>query len=111
MIPYFTFIVYYFICYSYYFFNSLTISYDIVTTFFNSLIINIHHLDTCQRFKNNLYRLERMSMYIGNNTIALQSREWLVQALISLMQEHPYNKITIKEICTKADLSRSYYNG
>ena len=50
-------------------------------------------------------------MYSGNNIIALQSRQWLIDALLSLMMEENYNKITIKEICKKADLSRqTFYN-
>lgn len=50
-------------------------------------------------------------MYSGNNLIALQSRQWLVDALLSLIMEKDYTKITIKEICKKADLSRqTFYN-
>lgn len=50
-------------------------------------------------------------MYNGNNPTALNSREWLVNALLSLMGEMPYSKITVKMICTKADLSRqTFYN-
>lgn len=50
-------------------------------------------------------------MYHGNNPTALNSREWLVQALLSLMDSMPYSKITIKNICMQADLSRqTFYN-
>lgn len=50
-------------------------------------------------------------MYNGNNPTALNSREWLVQALLSLMDNTPYSKITVKNICNKADLSRqTFYN-
>lgn len=50
-------------------------------------------------------------MYKGNNTIALKSRQWLVEALLSLIIEEPYNKITIRKICEKSDLSRqTFYN-
>lgn len=50
-------------------------------------------------------------MYEGNNPIALHSREWLVDALLSLMEETPYAKITVRDICNKADLSRqTFYN-
>lgn len=50
-------------------------------------------------------------MYIGNNPTALHSREWLVDALLSLMEEQNYSKITVKDICNKADLSRqTFYN-
>ncbi len=50
-------------------------------------------------------------MYEGNNPIALASREWLINALLSLMEHKPYSKITIQDICTAADLSRqTFYN-
>ena len=50
-------------------------------------------------------------MYMGNNPTALHSREWLVDALLSLMEEQNYSKITVKDICNKADLSRqTFYN-
>jgi len=50
-------------------------------------------------------------MYEGNNPTALNSREWLVSALFSLMKTKPYSKITVKDICQKADLSRqTFYN-
>lgn len=48
-------------------------------------------------------------MYQGNNPIALQSREWLIQALLELMEEMPYSKITILTICRRADLSRQTF--
>lgn len=50
-------------------------------------------------------------MYEGNNPTALNSREWLVNALLTLMETKPYSKITVKDICQKADLSRqTFYN-
>lgn len=50
-------------------------------------------------------------MYEGNNPTALNSREWLVDALLTLMETKPYSKITVKDICHKADLSRqTFYN-
>lgn len=50
-------------------------------------------------------------MYEGNNPTALTSRKWLVDALLSLMETLPYSKITVKDICQKADLSRqTFYN-
>lgn len=50
-------------------------------------------------------------MYQGNNPIALQSQEWIVESLISLMEEIPYSQITIQRICKHADLSRqTFYN-
>lgn len=50
-------------------------------------------------------------MYKGTNPTALKSRNWLIDALLALMEEKPYDKITIKDICTRADLSRqTFYN-
>ncbi|MDO5345821.1 MAG: TetR/AcrR family transcriptional regulator [Lachnospiraceae bacterium] len=50
-------------------------------------------------------------MYEGNNPTALNSREWLIDALLSLMKTKPYAKITVKDLCQKADLSRqTFYN-
>ena len=50
-------------------------------------------------------------MYEGNNPIALQSRKWLVDTLLTLMKTTPYDKITIRDLCKHADLSRqTFYN-
>ncbi|MDO4323819.1 MAG: TetR/AcrR family transcriptional regulator [Lachnospiraceae bacterium] len=50
-------------------------------------------------------------MYEGKNPTALNSQEWLVNALLDLMESKPYSKITVKDICQKADLSRqTFYN-
>ena len=50
-------------------------------------------------------------MYQGSNPTALQSQEWLAQSLIELMLEEPFGRITVKDICRKADLSRqTFYN-
>ena len=50
-------------------------------------------------------------MYQGNNPTAINSRDWLINALLSLMETRPYSKITVKDICAKADLSRqTFYN-
>lgn len=50
-------------------------------------------------------------MYEGNNPTALNSRDWLIDALLSLMETTPYAKIAVKDICAKADLSRqTFYN-
>lgn len=50
-------------------------------------------------------------MYEGNNPTALHSREWLVDALLALMEEKAYSGITIKDICGRAGLSRqTFYN-
>ena len=50
-------------------------------------------------------------MYEGKNPTALQSQRWLVESLLSLMEEKPFSKITVMDICRKADLSRqTFYN-
>lgn len=41
-----------------------------------------------------------------NYKIALQSKEWLTNALFELIDKYDYNSITISQICRKADLSR-----
>ncbi|WP_194165648.1 TetR/AcrR family transcriptional regulator [Oceanobacillus sp. CFH 90083] len=47
--------------------------------------------------------------HTGNNPSAIRSQGWLVEALLSLMAEKPYRKITIKEIAEKAELDRSTF--
>lgn len=50
-------------------------------------------------------------MYRGSNPSALQSQQWIVDSLISLMEVKPYQQITIMDICKRADLSRqTFYN-
>lgn len=50
-------------------------------------------------------------MYTGINPTALQSRQWFIDALSALMNEMPYHDITVKMICSRADLSRqTFYN-
>lgn len=50
-------------------------------------------------------------MYEGSNTKALRSQAWLAAALEALMLEKPYEKITVSDICSQADLSRqTFYN-
>lgn len=48
-------------------------------------------------------------IYSTDNPIAIQSQKWLVAALLDLMKEKPYDKISIKEIAEKADLDRSTF--
>lgn len=48
-------------------------------------------------------------MYQGKNPSARRSQTWLVQALLELMQEKPYSKITIKELTERSDLSRQTF--
>ena len=50
-------------------------------------------------------------MYDGNNKTALQSMDWISDALAGLMLDRPYNKITIRDICASSGLSRqTFYN-
>lgn len=48
-------------------------------------------------------------MYSGNNPIALRSRVCLSDALLDLMRENDYAKISIKDICSAAGLSRQTF--
>ena len=50
-------------------------------------------------------------MYKGTNPTAIKSQHWLADTLLDLMEEKPYEDITIKDICKNADLSRqTFYN-
>lgn len=40
------------------------------------------------------------------NPTALQSQKWILQALLVLMKENNYDKISVSEICRKAELDR-----
>lgn len=48
-------------------------------------------------------------MYIGSNPIALHSQETIAETLITMMQEKDYSKLSVKEICLRADLSRQTF--
>lgn len=48
-------------------------------------------------------------MYQGNNKIAIQSQRMISEALLELMQEKDFSKINIKELCTKALVSRQTF--
>ncbi len=48
-------------------------------------------------------------MYNGTNPSALRSQQWFSEALFSLMQTKSFSKITIKELCTQADLTRQTF--
>lgn len=50
-----------------------------------------------------------MSMYKGNNPTALQSQKWLKGSLFELCKAKPYKNVSIKELCTRADLSRQTF--
>lgn len=40
------------------------------------------------------------------NPISVQSKEWIVEALLKLLEQKPYDKITITEIVAEAQLAR-----
>jgi AcrR family transcriptional regulator len=48
----------------------------------------------------------RMSMLKSINPTAKQSQQWIIQALLDLMEKTEYDKISVSEICHKADLDR-----
>lgn len=48
-------------------------------------------------------------MAVKNNRRTIMTKKLLKTALIELMQDKPINKITIKDICEQADLSRSTF--
>lgn len=48
-------------------------------------------------------------MYTGNNPTALKSQQMIIEALSSLMKEHPFQKISVKAICDRAEVSRQTY--
>jgi AcrR family transcriptional regulator len=47
-----------------------------------------------------------MSAERRNNSQARRTQKWLREALLELMKEKAYSKITITELVEKADLSR-----
>ncbi|OZG69185.1 transcriptional regulator AcrR family [Bifidobacterium eulemuris] len=52
-----------------------------------------------------------MSRYEGDNSTALRSQAWLAEALEKLMLEKPYGRISVGDICARAQLSRqTFYN-
>lgn len=48
-------------------------------------------------------------MYIGENQTAKRSMTWLDGALMKLLKKERYAKITVKDICREADLSRQTF--
>lgn len=48
-------------------------------------------------------------MYTGKNPIAIRSQECFVESLLELMKSKSLFKITIKDICEKANLSRQTF--
>ena len=48
-------------------------------------------------------------MYHGTNPTALQSQKMIVDALLELMKNKEFSKISIKELCSKAMVSRQTF--
>ena len=48
-------------------------------------------------------------MYTGNNKIALQSQQMISNAFIQQLEEKPFNKISISELCNRAMVSRQTF--
>lgn len=48
-------------------------------------------------------------MYTGTNPSALRSQRWIAEGLFGLMRVKPFAAITVKEICTRADLTRQTF--
>ena len=48
-------------------------------------------------------------MYCGSNKTALSSQRQIARALLSLMQEEPYDRITISALCKEAGISRQTF--
>ncbi len=46
---------------------------------------------------------------VTTNPLAIRSQRWICNALMELMKEKPYNKISITEICNKANLVRETF--
>lgn len=48
-------------------------------------------------------------MYTGENQTAVRSMQWLDSALFRLLETKKYAKVTVKDICEEADLSRQTF--
>ena len=48
-------------------------------------------------------------MYYGTNPTALQSQKMLINALLELMEKKEFSKISIKELCSTALVSRQTF--
>ena len=43
------------------------------------------------------------------NPLTVESKQWILEALLKLMEEKNYEKITIKELTARADLDRKTF--
>ena len=50
--------------------------------------------------------IKEREMLQSNNPTAQQSQRWIIQALLNLLEQKEYDKISVSEICRKADLDR-----
>lgn len=48
-------------------------------------------------------------MYTGKNPSALRSMECLRKSFLSLLEEEKYERVSVKEICSRADLTRQTF--
>ncbi|MCR5666648.1 MAG: TetR/AcrR family transcriptional regulator [Eubacterium sp.] len=48
-------------------------------------------------------------MYCGSNKTALQSQRQIAEAMMTLLEEKPFDKITISELCKTAGISRQTF--
>ncbi len=46
---------------------------------------------------------------IQTNSLAIKSQNWIANALLKLMESHPYKDITVTQICHKANLVRKTF--
>ena len=46
---------------------------------------------------------------VKENPIAVQSKQWILKALLVLMAEKDFSKITVKELAKRADLDRKTF--
>lgn len=61
----------------------------------------------CYRVKTDI--LEGLSMYKGTNPSALRSQRLLAAALVELMSDYEYSKISISMLCARAGVSRQTF--
>lgn len=61
----------------------------------------------CYKVTNTVALIERdYCMNNSKNPTAIQSQTWIMRALLDLMKHTTYDKISVSEICRKADLDR-----
>lgn len=61
----------------------------------------------CHKEKNTVAEINGgHSMYNTKNPTALQSQKWILEALLDLMKNKEYEKISVSDICRKAQLDR-----